>query len=47
MAKTMLRGIRVSNKAELKRRIELYFEELNRDPVTFRWRYKLDELSVA
>ena len=47
MAKTMLRGIRVSNKAELKRRIELFFEELNRDPVIFRWRYKLDELSVA
>lgn len=47
MARTMLRGIRVASKEELKRRIELFFEELNRDPVTFRWRYKLDELSVA
>lgn len=47
MAKTLLRGIRVANKAELKHRIELFFEELNRDPVIFRWRYKLDELSVA
>jgi transposase len=47
MAKTMLRGIRVASKAELKQRIELFFEELNRDPVVFRWRYKLDELAVA
>lgn len=47
MARTMLRGIRVASKEELKRRIELFFEELNRDPVIFRWRYKLDELSVA
>lgn len=47
MAKTMLRGIRVASKEELKRRIELFFEELNRDPVIFRWHYKLDELSVA
>jgi transposase len=47
MARTVLRGIRVSSKAELKQRIELYFEELNREPVTFRWTYKLDELAVA
>ena len=47
MARTMLRGIRVASKEELKRRIELFFEELNSDPVIFRWRYKLDELSVA
>ena len=47
MAKSMLRGIRVASKDELKQRIELFFDELNRDPVIFRWRYKLDELSVA
>ena len=42
MARTMLRGIRVASTAELKRRIDLFFEELNADPVIFRWRYKLD-----
>jgi hypothetical protein len=47
MAKSMLRGLCVCSKAELKRRIELYFEELNRDPVIFRWKYGLDELAVA
>lgn len=47
MARTVLRGMRVSSKEELKQRIERYFEELNREPVTFRWTYKLDELAVA
>lgn len=47
LARTLLRGIRVADKDELKRRIELFFDELNSDPVTFRWRYKLDELTVA
>lgn len=47
MARTVLRGMRVSSKEELKQRLELYFEELNREPVTFRWTYKLDELAVA
>lgn len=47
MARTVLRGMRVSSKEELKQRIELYFEELNREPVPFRWTYQLDELAVA
>lgn len=47
MAKTMLRGIRVSSKDELKERIDRYFHEINQAPVVFRWRYKLDEVSVA
>lgn len=47
LARTLLRGIRVADKEELKRRIELFFQELNSDPVVFRWRYKLDELAVA
>jgi transposase len=42
MAKTLLRGIRVSSKEELKERIEKYFDEINALPVIFRWRYKLD-----
>jgi hypothetical protein len=37
-----LRGIRVSSKAELKTRIELYLQELNEEPVVFKWKYKLE-----
>jgi transposase len=47
MAKTLLRGIRVASADELKTRIELYLEEVNEAPVIFRWKYKLDTLSVA
>ena len=47
MAKTMLRGIRVSSKAELKQRIELYLEEINQAPVIHRWKYGLDSITVA
>jgi len=47
MAKTMLRGIRVESKEELKRRIMLYPDEINQSPVVFRWKYRLDEIAVA
>lgn len=47
MAKTLLRGIRVASADELKTRIELYLEEVNEAPVVFRWKYKLDTLSVV
>jgi transposase len=47
MAKTLLRGIRVRSKAELKTRIEMYLREVNEEPVIFRWKYKLDTLSVV
>ena len=47
MARTMLRGIRVQSKAELKERILLYLEELNAAPLVFRWKYRTEELSVA
>jgi transposase len=47
MAKTLLRGIRVSSKAELKTRIEMYLREVNEEPVVFRWKYKLETLSVV
>ena len=46
MARSMLRGIRVA-KQELIDRIHLYFEEINADPVIFRWKYKMDEISVG
>jgi transposase len=44
MAKTLLRGIRVNSKAELQARIELYLQEVNEEPVIFKWKYKLEEL---
>lgn len=46
MAKTMLRGIRVSSKRELKQRLLKYIEEVNEAPVIFRWRYGLESISV-
>jgi transposase len=47
MAKTLLRGIRVASADELKTRIELYLKEVNKTPVIFRWKYKLETLSVV
>ena len=47
MARSMLRSIRVSSKQELVDRIHLYFQQLNKDPVIFRWKYKMDEISIG
>lgn len=47
MAKSMLRGIRVSSKDELKSRVLLYLKEINKAPVVFRWKYKLDAASLT
>jgi transposase len=47
MARTMLRGIRVASKQELIDRIHQYFEEINADPVVFRWKYKMDEVFIV
>jgi len=46
MARTFLRQIRVSSKDELKKRIELYLDEVNKEPVIFKWKYKMDEIKV-
>ncbi len=46
MAKTMLRGIRVKSKDELRHRILQYLDEVNQSPVIFRWKYKMEEMSV-
>ena len=46
MTRTLLRGIRVVSKAELKNRIERYIDRINLDPVVFRWRYRMNELSI-
>jgi len=47
MARSLLRGIRVASADELKARIELYLKEVNETPVVFRWKYKLETLSVV
>ena len=46
MARSMLRGIRVATKEELVQRIHQYFDQVNADPVVFRWKYKMDEVTV-
>jgi len=47
MTRTMLREIRVASKQELIDRIHQYYEEINADPVQFRWKYKMDEMSIV
>jgi transposase len=47
MARTLLRGIRVASSEELQTRIELYLKEVNETPVVFRWKYKLETLSLV
>jgi len=47
MARSMLRGIRVTRKQELIDRIHLYFAQINADPVIFRWKYKMDEINIV
>src|SRR6476646_5562182 len=47
MARSMLRGIRVASKQELIDRIHLYFDQLNEDPLIFRWKYKMDETRIG
>jgi transposase len=47
MARSMLREIRVASKGELIERIYLYFDETNAAPVVFRWKYKMDEVSIG
>ncbi|MCQ2071458.1 MAG: IS630 family transposase [archaeon] len=46
MVRTLLRGIRVDSKQELIDRIYAYMDEINKDPVVYRWTYKMDEISV-
>lgn len=45
LARTLLRGIRVDSKPELRARIERYLDEVNEEPVVFKWKYKLETIS--
>jgi transposase len=44
MTRSMLRGICVASRDELKSRIGDYFDYLNRTPTIFTWKYKMDEM---
>jgi hypothetical protein len=46
VARTLLRGIRVTSKAELKTRIEMYLKEVNEEPVVFKWKYKMETVAA-
>lgn len=46
MTRAFLRSLRVTSKTELKQRIEKYLDEVNAAPVVFKWKYKLDEVTV-
>jgi transposase len=43
MTKQVLRHIRVKSKEELKERVELYLQEVNKNPIPFRWTYGMQE----
>jgi hypothetical protein len=47
LARTLLRCIRADTPAELEARIVRHLEELNAEPVVFRWKYRLDEIDAA
>jgi len=46
LSRSMLRGIRVQSKSELKKRVLRYINELNEDPIPFHWKYLLEEASA-
>lgn len=47
MTKQMLRGIRVKSKQELVDRIYQYFDEINKEPVIYHWKYKMDDIEKS
>jgi transposase len=47
LTRTLLREIRVASKSELADRLRQYIREINAAPVVFRWKYKMDEISIV
>ena len=43
----MLGGIRVETRKELEDRIYRYFEEINQEPVPYKWTYKMDTIDLS
>jgi transposase len=46
MARSVLRGMRVSSLEDLRKRLLQYIKEVNQHPVVFRWRYGLELISA-
>ena len=46
ITRSFLRHIRVESKAELKQRIYQGIEEINQEPVVFKWKYKIEEEEI-
>lgn len=46
ITRSLLRHIRVASKEELIERIYKGIEEINQEPVVFRWKYKMDEIAL-
>lgn len=46
IARSFLRHIRVESKEELVQRIYQGIEDFNKEPVIFRWRYKMEEVQI-
>ncbi len=47
MARSCLKGLRVKSKEELYRHIQRWVEEINEDPVVYRWKWKLEDIQSA
>lgn len=45
-ARVCLKGIRVKSKDELVQRIYQYIDEVNQQPVVYRWKYKMDDIAI-
>lgn len=46
MTRSFLRSIRVDTVDELKERMNKYLDEINEMPVVFKWKYKMDEITI-
>lgn len=47
MTRQMLAGIRIETKEELEDRIYKYFDEINAEPVPYKWTYKMDSIDLS
>ena len=47
LSKQCLNGIRVKHRVELMHRIYDYFDEINKNPVIYKWQWHLDDIDIA
>jgi transposase len=46
LSRVFLRGLRVGSKEELRERLLRYIDQINLEPVVFKWKYKMDEINL-